>query len=152
MVDFMKRLNFTSRDNGRTPMQWTAGPEAGFTDGTPWLPVNENHGQINVARQDTLAGSVLNHFRKLTRLRKEQAALVYGDYALVEAGDPQVYAYTRTLGDQRLLVLLNFGDTETEAALPQGMQVGERLIDNYPEGPGAALHLKPWQAVIFSLR
>ena len=151
MDDFMKRLNVTSRENGRTPMQWTAGPHAGFTGGTPWLPVNDNHQAINVARYDTLEGSVLNHFRKLTRLRRENEVLVYGDYTLVDTGQKQVYAYTRTLGEQRLLVLLNFGESEADPVLPDGMQAGERLIDNYPDGPRPALHLKPWQAVIFRL-
>ena len=77
--------------------------------------------------------------------------MVYGDYALVDAGNPRVYAFTRSLGGERLLVLLNFGDAAAEAALPEGMVPGEELINNYPDGASEGLHLKPWQAVIYRL-
>lgn len=152
MADFMERLNFSSRDNGRTPMQWTASAQAGFTTGTPWLPVNANHGELNVARQDSTAGSVLNHFRRLTKLRKEHLALVYGDYALVDAGNAQVYAYTRTLGEERLLVLLNFGDAEASVTLPEGLETDQLLVDNYQPPASEPSRLKPWQAVIYRLK
>ncbi len=152
MEAFMEELNFASRDNGRTPMQWTDGPQAGFTDGTPWLPVNANKDQINAARQDTTAGSVLNHFRAMTRLRKAEPALVYGAYTLLDAGNPEVYAYTRTLDNDRLLVLLNFSDAAQQVALPGNVDPGAVLIDNYPEQEAAdASHLEPWQAVIYRL-
>lgn len=151
MDDFMKRLNFSSRDNGRTPMQWTAAPRAGFTSGTPWLPVNDNHTELNVARQDSTEGSVLNHFRRLTQLRRDHLELVYGAYDLVDAGSPQVYAYTRTLGEDRLLVLLNFGDAEVVPTLPAAIVVGKQLIDNYPAQTAGTMRLKPWQAVIYRL-
>lgn len=154
MEDFMERLNFTSRDNGRTPMQWTDGPHAGFSQGDPWLPVNENRDRINVARQDSVPGSVLNHFRQLTRLRRQHPVLVYGAYELTEAGNPDIYAYTRTLGEDRVLVLLNFSSANATFHLPTGMQPGEILVDNYNvEAAGAGLPdtLQPWHAIILRL-
>ncbi|MBC2839173.1 alpha-glucosidase [Robiginitalea sp. SC105] len=154
MAAFMERLNFTSRDNGRTPMQWTDGPHAGFTTGEPWLPVNENKDRINVARQDTLPGSVLNHFRKLTRLRRESDVLIYGAYELVDAGNPDIYAYTRSLGDEQVLVLLNFSSEAAGYSLPGSLVPGNRLIDNYDPDAMAPLDagtLRPWQAVICKL-
>lgn len=153
MEDFMERLNFTSRDNGRTPMQWTAGPNAGFTDGSPWLPVNENRSVVNVARQDTLPGSVLNHFRAHTRLRKANEVLVYGAYQLVDGGNPDVYAYTRTLGPDRFLVLLNFSSETAALGLPTGLGQGEVLLNNLNAGVGGTIPdtLLPWQALVVRL-
>ncbi|MDG1573196.1 alpha-glucosidase [Robiginitalea sp. M366] len=153
MEAFMQQLNFSSRDNGRTPMQWTSGPQAGFTEGQPWLPVNANKDRINVAMQENDPESVLNHFKRLTRLRRENPALIYGDYALLDAGHPKIYAYTRTLGDERILVLLNFSAEVADFTLPSGMDQGEVLITNVSPVPVGMLPdtLLPWQAVVARL-
>jgi oligo-1,6-glucosidase len=97
-----------SRDNSRTPMQWDSSPNAGFSTGTPWIGVNPNYTRINVAAQENDPESVLNYTRKLIAFRKGHPALIYGDYQVILEDHPQVYAYWRTLPDERILVLLNF--------------------------------------------
>lgn len=151
---FMKVLNYSSRENSRTPMPWNAQENAGFTNGTPWKKVNENYIEINVAKQDTLPNSVLNHFRKMTRLRNDNLTLVYGDYELLLDDHPQIYAYTRSLNNKKLLVMLNFSDQVVTVALPEGIHPGEMLINNYDSNPFDGLNnveLKPYQAVIVTL-
>ncbi|MFM1877511.1 MAG: hypothetical protein RLZZ241_377 [Bacteroidota bacterium] len=152
MDDFMKRLNFTSRDNGRTPMQWTGAYQGGFTSGTPWLPVHENHKFLNVANQNHEPGSVLNHFRSLTRLRREHPVLVHGTYGLLDVFNSKVYAYLRTLGSERMLVLLNFSDEVSEFIVPEEFKPAARLIDNYPDSKMDWGRLEPWQAQIYQLK
>ncbi|MCB0680772.1 MAG: alpha-glucosidase, partial [Saprospiraceae bacterium] len=147
---FLKRLKFFSRDNGRTPMQWDDSANAGFTDGTPWLPVNPNYGTLNVAAQEGDPNSCLNYFRKMVKLRRENPVLVYGAYELLFREHPQVYAYTRTLGEEKMLVLLNFSAEAAELELPADLTTGEILIDNYEtvSAEGAKVSLQPYQAVI----
>ncbi len=151
---YMADLKFGSRDNGRTPMQWNSSPQAGFTTGTPWLYVNPNYLEINVAKQDKDPDSVLNHFRQMTRLRKENPALIYGAYQLLQREHPQVYAYTRTHEGSRLLVLHNFSDREASISLPEAMSAKQILINNYstnfPEGQ--EVRLKPYQSVIYKMK
>ena len=151
---FLKRLKFFSRDNGRTPMQWDDSANAGFTDGTPWLPVNPNYGTLNVAAQEGDPNSCLNYFRKMVKLRRENPVLVYGAYELLFREHPQVYAYTRTLGEEKMLVLLNFSAEAAELELPADLTTGEILIDNYEtvSAEGAKVSLQPYQAVIYQVR
>ncbi len=154
MDDFMKELNFMSRDKGRTPMQWDDSKNANFTTGTPWLPVNPNHVKINVEAENADKDSCLNYFRKMVQLRKDNLILVYGDYDLLLPEDKQIFAYTRTLGDDRWLVLLNFSTTEAVAALPNEFSPGDIKINNYDtvSVDGSTVTLKPYQAVIFALK
>ena len=95
------------RDNARVPMQWSAGENAGFTSGTPWLMVNPNHATINVTAAEQDPNSVLHFYRKLLRLRAESPTLIYGDFTMIEREHPQVFAYTRTLGNEVFTVLCN---------------------------------------------
>ncbi len=150
---FMRRLNFLSRDNGRTPMQWDDSAHAGFTTGTPWLPVNDNYRAINVAAQEEDPNSCLNHFRRLVDLRLDNPVFTYGDYELLLPDHEQIYAYTRTLDGERVLVLLNFSDSMAEGQLPAGLSGGEVLINNYDTSPidGAAVSLRPYQGAIVRL-
>ena len=97
-----------SRDNARTPMQWDDSPQAGFTAGKPWIKVNPNHTAINVVQALADPNSVLHYYRQLIRLRRENPIMVYGTYDLILDDHPQIYAFTRTLDDDRLLVILNF--------------------------------------------
>jgi oligo-1,6-glucosidase len=146
----MQALNFLSRDNGRTPMQWDSTEHAGFSTATPWLPVNENYTEINVAAQESDPNSVLNHFRAMTALRNNNQVLIYGDYEMLAPDHEQIYAYTRTLGEDQMLVLLNFSESAARLALPEGWGTGKAIINNYTslENDGTTVSLKPWQAVI----
>ncbi len=151
---YMKNLKFSSRDNGRTPMQWDTTAHANFTSGTPWLPVNNNYKEINVASEEKNPNSVLNHFRKMTKLRKENTVLVYGDYELLLPEHEQVYAYTRTSDKQKILVVLNFSVEESVISLSGLDASAPVLINNYPEVEmeGNEVMLQPYQGVVFSLK
>ncbi len=153
VAKYMKNLKFASRDNGRTPMQWDDGVNASFTSGTPWLPVNENYKEINVASAEKDPASVLNHFRKMTQLRKGNAVLVYGQYALLAPDHKDIYAYTRELGNKRVLVLLNFADHDSSIELTEISSIAETLINNFEEVYKSqnSITLKPYQAIIFAL-
>lgn len=152
--EFMTELNYYSRENARTPMQWNATENAGFTDGTPWKKVNDNYQEINVADQENDPNSVLNHFRKMTTVRKDNKVLVYGDYELLQREHPQVYAFTRTLGDEKRLVLLNFSKEKATIELPELGAMTETLIDNYPalQKAGNTAELMPYQAVVLKVK
>jgi oligo-1,6-glucosidase len=143
-----------SRDNGRTPMQWTADTNAGFTQGTPWIRVNPDHRAVNVAAEEGDAGSVLQYVRRMIRLRKSEPALVYGRYRLLDRDNPEVFAYTRTLNNRTLMVALSFSQKGGSTALPDGYSAGEILIGNLAASPlrGAQLVLEPYQAVVLELK
>jgi len=131
---FLKRKQFESRDNGRTPFQWDDSKNGGFTTGTPWLQVNANYKTINAAAQEKDPNSVLNYFRKMVKLRKALPELVYGNYELLDKENKNIYAYTRTLDKKKILVVLNFSKTNTTFYLPENLgTIGELLINNVKE-------------------
>ena len=148
--EFIKRKAFESRDNGRTPFQWDTTFNAGFTTGTPWIKINPNYKTINAAAQESDANSCLNYFRKMVKLRKENAALVYGKYTLLDKDNPSVYAYTRELDGKKFLVLLNF--TAKEATVKTGINIskGKVLIDSY-NASAASETLKPYEAMVIEV-
>jgi oligo-1,6-glucosidase len=147
---FLEGMKISSRDNGRTPMQWDQTAQAGFTTGMPWLKVNPNYTTVNVAAQEKDPNSILNYFRKMIQLRKNEPTLIYGDWALVDADNPNAFAYTRSLNGKKLLVLLNFkaGDATVNTGLD--LSKAKVLIDNYAT-PSAGGKLKPYEAEIFEL-
>lgn len=150
---FMKELNYYSRENGRTPMQWDETNNAGFTSGAPWKQVNANHKEINVAAQEGDPNSVLNHFRRMARLRNENKLLVYGEYKLLQEEHPSIYAYTRSWEGQKWLVVLNFSASESAFEYEIGSAISNILINNYEElvVSGKTINLKAYQAVILKL-
>ena len=152
--EFMKVLNYSSRENGRTPMQWNDSENAGFTTGTPWKKVNENYTEINVSTQNEDSNSVLNHFRKMTKVRKDNPVLVYGAYEILQKEHPTVYAFTRTLDDVKMLVMLNFSEETSSIAMPEISNYGNTVINNYDELviDKNKVNLLPYQAVILKLK
>ena len=150
---YLQKLNLLSRDNGRTPMQWDATKNAGFSNETPWLPVHENHSTVNVLHQENDQNSVLNHFRKMVALRKKNLLLVYGNYEIIQEEHPTIYAYSRTLEDQKMLILLNFSELESSIAMSSYNSANEVLINNYSElsVDKNTITLKPYQAVVLKL-
>ena len=147
---YLQKLNLLSRDNGRTPMQWDATKNAGFSNETPWLPVHENHSTVNVLHQENDQNSVLNHFRKMVALRKDNLLLVYGNYEIIQDDHPTIFAYSRTLEDQQMIILLNFSELESSISLPNFDHNKEVLINNYNEFSidENTITLKPYQAVV----
>lgn len=150
---YMENLKFSSRDNGRTPMQWDASAHANFTSGTPWLPVNENYQEINVASNEADPNSVLKHFKAMTALRKNNDVLVYGDYEIIAKDHPTIYAYTRTLGNEKIAVLLNFSTSNATIDLPEGWNLGDEWINNLEpiKMTENQIELLPYQAAIIPL-
>jgi oligo-1,6-glucosidase len=144
----IEMLRQRSRDNGRTPMQWEAGPEAGFTSGTPWLPVNPNHTYINAEEQLARPDSTFHYYQKLIALRREMDVIVYGHYELLEPEHPALFIYTRTLGEESLLVICNFSEHQQAYMLPEAFREAEILIANYPERAPAGT-IRPWEAVVY---
>ena len=133
--DMMRFLRYKSRDNARTPMQWDDSENAGFTTGTPWIMVNPNYKEINAKEQLARPDSVFHFYQKLIRLRKEREIIPYGEYELLLPEDPDLYVYTRALGEHKLLVICNFRKEEKAFTLPEGFdpRKGEILIGNYPD-------------------
>jgi oligo-1,6-glucosidase/alpha-glucosidase len=141
-------VGYRTRDNARTPMQWDGSANAGFTDGEPWIQVNPNYERINAAAQRD-PGSVHEYYRALVDLRDDYDALVYGDYEDLRPEDQRVYAYTRSLDDQRLLVVLNVAGSESDLSLPE-MAAGELLLGNYA-GEREPTALAPYEARVYAL-
>jgi len=154
---YLKRIAFSSRDNGRTPFQWDNTVNSGFTSGKPWINIPSNYKTINAAAQEKDPASVLNYFRKLTKLRKENLSLVYGKYTLVDKVNPNVYAYLREGEKQRFLIVLNFSAGSASVAVPENATNAEVVLSNYREvaaieKKNSSLTLKPYQAVVFKLK
>jgi oligo-1,6-glucosidase len=150
----MKVIHAKSRDNARTPMQWNAGEQAGFTSGQPWIKVNPNHKEINVEQALADPNSIYYYYQKLIRLRKENPVIVYGKYDLILSGHEQIYAFTRTLKDDRLLVILNFSTSSPAFSLPDDISFNhaDLLINNYDVDPSQSLRqfaLRPYEARVY---
>ena len=128
--EMLNCLKMVSRDNARTPMQWDDSANAGFTTGTPWISVNKNYTQINAKAALEDKDSVFYYYQKLIRLRHENEIIVEGVFhGLLEDND-DIYAYERTLGDEKLVVACNFTNKEVPCDLFEGKE-GEELITNY---------------------
>lgn len=149
-----KAQQFLSRDNARTPMQWSPGPGAGFTHGEPWIGINPNSQRINVQTDRGSRDSVGQYYRRLIALRRITPALVYGDYVPYLEDHPALYVYERRLDSERVLVTLNLSSTSQEAVLPQVVGGTRRrvLLGNYPRtspvAAGRPTLLAPWEARI----
>jgi oligo-1,6-glucosidase len=151
---FLKAQKIAARDNGRTPLQWNDSANAGFTKGIPWLSINPDYKKINVNVQENDPGSILNYFRKMVKLRKDNPALVNGKYELFDKDNPTIYSYTRTLDSEQFLIVLNFSSVGQYYTTP--LTLGQRklkvVIDNYGHTAWPKtdqIGLKPYEAVIF---
>ncbi len=152
----MEMIHTRGRDNARTPFQWDDRPNGGFTGGTPWIKVNPNFTQINAAQALADPDSIFHYYRRLIRLRKEHPIVVYGTYDLILDDHPQIYAFTRHLEDEWLLVILNFTAEAPVFVLPTHtpLQEKELLIGNYPVDPNEAIRrltLRPYEARVYRL-
>nr|WP_300182713.1 alpha,alpha-phosphotrehalase [uncultured Agathobaculum sp.] len=142
-------LRVHSRDNSRTPMQWDAGAQGGFTTGTPWISVNPNHTRINAAAQVGNPDSVFTHYQKLIALRKQYDVIAYGDFAPLDQQHPSVLAYTRRLNGEQLVVVNNFYRTELDWTCPVDLEGFTCLLSNYPDtAVQTKLHLRPYESLV----
>ena len=148
--DMFPKIAHKSRDNARTPMPWDTSENAGFTTGTPWLALNPNYNKINVADQLKREDSVFHYYQKLIKLRKEYEIIVYGKYELLLPDDEHIFAYVRTLGNQKLLVVCNFSKTEQKFDF-SGYENAKVLISNYDGNISEKATLKPYSAIALLL-
>ena len=148
--DMFPKIAHKSRDNARTPMQWDASENSGFTTGTPWIAVNPNYKKINVADQLKREDSVFHYYQKLIRLRKENEIIVYGNYELLLPDDENIFAYIRTLDNQKLLVVCNFSKSEQKFDF-SGYENAKVLISNYNRDAREDGILKPYEAIVLLL-
>ena len=144
--DIMNAVYAKSRDNARTPMQWNAQDNAGFTTGIPWLGVNPNYKEINAEKESKDPDSVYQFYRRLIRLRKTYPVFTDGKFELLLPEDEQIFAYTRTDRETELLVCANFMKEPAKCSLPAQWQDAEILIHNYKGA--VADELRPYEAVM----
>ena len=138
-----------SRDNARTPVQWDASDQAGFTTGTPWIAVNPNYTEINAKAETADPNSVFHYYKKLIALRKENPIMVYGKYEPLMEDSEELFVYTRTLDDQKLLTVCNFTDQEIAFTIPEEFVGKSCLIANMENDYGKKeITLRPYEAFV----
>ncbi|WP_287649478.1 glycoside hydrolase family 13 protein [Blautia sp.] len=147
--DMMAAIGYKGRDNARTPMQWDDSAYAGFSTATPWIMVNPNYTKINARDQINREDSVFKYYQKLIKLRHESELIVYGTYDLILDDDKDIYAYIRTLGDEKLIVYCNFSENTREVELPKEFTNGKVLISNYSDAKvNHKITLRPYEAIV----
>ena len=142
----MASIHARARDNARTPMQWTAGENAGFTQGKPWMKINPNHTDINAEAALADPDSVFHYYKKLIELRKTIPAFREGRFYLLEETDDRVFAYTRDTRSDHMLVICNFSGDEVPFEVPDNYFGSDYLIGNY--GCDDYQLLRPYEALI----
>ncbi|MOA21912.1 Oligo-1,6-glucosidase [compost metagenome] len=152
--EIMNAVHKKSRDNARTPMQWDHSEQAGFTTGEPWMQINPNYLEINVEDDLKNPESIFKYYKQLIALRKKHKVIVYGEYDLLLPQHEEIYAYTRTLDKDLLVVILNFSDREPIFEMPEEINLKgiNQLISNYLPGEKDDLHqlkLRPYEARVY---
>ena len=149
--EIMNSIYKKGRDNGRTPMQWDDSENAGFTTGKPWLSINENYKEINAKKSLEDKNSVFYHYKKLIEIRKSNETIIYGDYKLLCEDDKNIFAYTRELNGDKILVVCNFYEKEVEFKYDKEFKNAEILLSNYNDSSLAIdkLKLRPYEAIMY---
>lgn len=149
----LRYIRLKGRDNARTPMQWNASDDGGFTSGTPWIALNPNYREINAEQALSDPESIFHYDQKLIALRKRTPCLVYGPFVPLEEKNPRLFCYLRTLEQERILVLLHFGDGTEPCPLPAEFAAQSLLISNYGDASERLpKELRPWEACVYRLR
>ncbi len=154
--DVLALIHARGRDNARTPIQWDGSAQAGFTTGTPWINVNPNYPTVNAQQALADPNSVFYYYQKLIQLRKTHPIFVYGTYDLLLGTHEEIYAFTRTLENERLLVILNFFANTPVFTLSEPFTFSrhELLISNYEISPNDNLRqftLRSYEARVYRL-
>lgn len=152
----MEAIHRISRDNARTPMQWDESSYAGFTTGIPWIKVNPNYPEINVAHNLKDSNSIFHYYQKMIQIRKENLIMIYGDYQLILEDDEHIYSYLRTLNKNQLLIILNFFSGQVIFNLPEDINYQEKelLISNYNVEKNEdikRIYLRPYEARVYKI-
>ena len=147
--DMMAAIGYKGRDNARTPMQWDDSAYAGFSTANPWIMVNPNYTKINAKDQINREDSVFKYYQKLIKLRHESELIVYGTYDLILDDDKDIYAYIRTLGDEKLIVYCNFSENTRKVEIPEEFVNKKVLISNYSDAKAnPKITLRPYEAIV----
>lgn len=151
--EIMQSIYTKGRDNARTPVQWDDSEHAGFTTGNPWIKVNENYQEINAEKALDEKDSIFHYYRKLIRLRKQHEVIVYGSFEMMYEEHAEIFAYTRTLGDETLLVVTNFSGNTHQFDSSIDLKNAELLISNYEaaEKEAYSFELRPWEARVYKI-
>lgn len=150
----MKFISYGSRDNARTPVQWTSGKNAGFTTADePWLSINPNYTEINVEDAEKDPNSILNYYRKLIKFRKEHEICIYGQYVEHYKDNDKMFVYSRHYKHEKMLVVLSFNENTMQFEAPEGFDLseGELVLCNYEDAKhfGNGCFLKPYEARVY---
>ena len=150
----MEVCNRMSRDNARTPMQWSSEDNAGFSKGKPWMPVNENYKVVNVAEEEKEYGSILNFYKRLIAFYKSEEyneILTYGDFRPIYEKEDHIFAYSRSYGCQKLVLICNFSSKEKDIELSEDYE--NVVFVNYEQTTviGNTLKMKPYECVIYEM-
>ncbi len=152
--EYIANLRKTSRDHSRTPMQWDESPNGGFTTAAKaWLTVNPNYKEINAKQALADQNSIYNYFKKMIEFRKKTPAFIYGNYKDLDPQHPTVFAYTRSLGADKYLVVLNLSKDDLAYTLPEGLKAALLALSNL-DGKEENVHvvnLKGWEARIYKV-
>ncbi|WML57819.1 alpha-glucosidase [Neobacillus sp. PS2-9] len=153
--EVFESLLHLSRDNSRTPVQWDDSVNGGFTEGTPWIKVNPNYKEINVAQALADPDSVFYFYKKLIQLRKENEVIVYGNFQEIVEDHEQIYSFIREWDNERWLVVLNISEQQVEVKLPEFVSVLEKkiIITNYKDQSDSSeeLIMRPYQAIVYKI-
>jgi len=153
--DLMEIIWASSRDNSRTPMQWSSSEYAGFSTTTPWIGLNSNYVDINVEQQQNDEESILHFYKKMIKLKKENDVFTYGTYDLVDREHPEVYMYTRTLRDEQVIVMSNLSLKRVDVTCVSPLSFSNLLLQNYPISFHEAvtqLELQPYETRIYRVK
>ena len=146
----LDKYKMENRDNSRTPMQWTNEVNGGFTEGTPWFPVNPNYKTINVAQQSEDSDSVLNFYKRLIKLKKSDDIYTYGEFNLIDDANENIFAYTRKLNNKTVLVAGNLTDHVASLNLPFEVEASQIKLHNYKNDLDIT-NMKPFEAFVAEL-
>ncbi len=156
--EILEILKHKSRDNSRTPVQWSDEPNAGFTKGTPWINPADNYREINVEKALDDEDSIFYFYQKLIALRKQYDIITYGNYELILGEDEQIFGYIRNGADEKLLVINNFYGSETAFELPEDITFegyhSEILLSNYKDSSKEfkQVLLRPYESIVYHLK
>ena len=152
----IERIKITSRDNARTPMQWDNNLNGGFSKATPWIDVNPNYKQINVKESVEDSNSIFNYYKELIKLRHNNDTIVYGDVKLIYPENESIFAYTRNLEDEQLMVVLNFYENEIDFKIPDNIDIDklEIILSNYKDKviKNETIKLRPYEAIVYKVK
>ena len=152
--EIMASIYAKGRDNARTPMQWDSTENAGFTTGNPWLAINKNYNEINAKQCLEDENSIFHHYRKLIDIRKNNDTIIYGDYNLLCPEDKNIFAYTRELNGDEIVVVCNFYDKEVTFSFDGDFNHADILLSNYKDSSTLIekLSLRPYEAIMFRIK